>query len=80
MKNTPHWFRRNFTKHFPLLDCAECMSLLLIRLGKGCYIDIIKFDAELERNHGKIPDGVSTADFVMEYYGKEAVEWVQEAL
>lgn len=80
MENTPQWFRTNFTKHFPLLDCAQCMDLMLIRLGKGCHIDILKFETELEENHGKIPDGVSIADFLIDHYGKEAMEWAREAL
>ena len=80
MKNTPHWFRKNSKLHLPDIDPGEIMSLLLIRLGKGCYVDVIKLDRELEKKHGKIPDGVSTADFIADHYGNDAMEWVRDAL
>lgn len=80
MKNTPQWFRTNFSKHFPDIDPGEIICLTLVGLGRGCHIDVLKLEEKLESIHGKIPDGVSMADCVAEHYGNDAVEWVREAL
>ncbi len=79
---SPHWFRRNFKKHFPGHDPAGFIDLVYVQLNKECRLDVIKFDDLMHKLHGEYEEicGYNLKEVVQRFHGKEASRWVESAL
>ena len=80
IKYSPQWFFSNVKKYFPDMEAKALVSTVYVHIKREMHIDLSSLDVELERAHGKIPDGVSICDFLVEKYGQEATDWVQSAI
>jgi hypothetical protein len=77
----PHWFHGGMRRHFKMRDCGRFVDMLMLQAGGGIRIDIFAFDDWLHREHGDYEDqGMSMREVIEKHYGKEAAEFVKQAI